>query len=142
MEVPTILYFLKQTADIPVPRGRGRRLQGFLLEQSFRIFSGGLQGSRPGQGSTASSSSSVSRSPTDVLNAADEAFEGVFTLFLGRKKSARVAAQWSARVHAHPSPPELSAHQMSSATSDDITTWRTTTTTCGCCWTMRTASTG
>ena len=26
VEVPTILYFLKQTVDIPVPRGRGRRL--------------------------------------------------------------------------------------------------------------------
>ena len=25
VEVPTILYFLKQTVDIPVPRGRGRR---------------------------------------------------------------------------------------------------------------------
>ena len=29
VEVPTILYFLKQIVDIPVPRGRGCRLQGF-----------------------------------------------------------------------------------------------------------------
>ena len=26
VEVPTILCFLEQTVDIPVPRGRGRRL--------------------------------------------------------------------------------------------------------------------
>ena len=32
VEVPTILHFLKQTVDIPVPRGCGRRLQGFLQE--------------------------------------------------------------------------------------------------------------
>ena len=34
VEVSTILCFLKQTVDIPVPRGPGRRLQGFLPEQS------------------------------------------------------------------------------------------------------------
>ena len=34
VEVPTILYFLKQTADTPVPHGRGRRLQGFLPKQN------------------------------------------------------------------------------------------------------------
>ena len=34
VEVPTILFFLKQTVDIPVPRGGGRRLQGFLPEQN------------------------------------------------------------------------------------------------------------
>ena len=61
VEVPKIFYFLKQTVDIPVPRGRGRRLQG----------------SRPGQGSRASSSSTVSRSPTVARNV-DEPFQGFF----------------------------------------------------------------
>ena len=69
VEVLTILHFHKQTVDIPVPRGRGRRLQGFLLEQRFTAFSGGLQGFRPGQGSAVPSS--VLRSPTDALNTAD-----------------------------------------------------------------------
>ena len=32
VEVTTILSFVKQTVDIPVPRGGGRRLQGFLPE--------------------------------------------------------------------------------------------------------------
>ena len=101
MEVPTILYFLNQKVDIPVP-GRGGRhadLQGFLrgqsstapqsseeriseriVEQIVDIPGGGLQGLRPRQGSTvASSSSSVSRSPIDWLNnTEDKAFQGVF----------------------------------------------------------------
>ena len=34
VEVPTIRYFLKQTVGIPVPRGGGRRLQGFHPENS------------------------------------------------------------------------------------------------------------
>ena len=36
MDVPTILYFLKQKVDIPVPGGGGRHadLQGFLRGQS------------------------------------------------------------------------------------------------------------
>ena len=42
VEVPTILHFLKETVDIPVPRGRGRRLQGFLPEQRSSASSGGL----------------------------------------------------------------------------------------------------
>ena len=91
VEVPTILFFLKQTVETPVPRGRGR-LQGFLPDQNptaqlaeqlvdIPVFGGGLQGFRPGQGSTASSSSSVSRSPTDWLNTAGEAFQGFFSHF-------------------------------------------------------------
>ena len=55
MDVSTILYFLKQTVGTPVPRGRGRRLEGFLPEQSstasvavqkvdIPVPSGGLQG--------------------------------------------------------------------------------------------------
>ena len=34
VEVPTILYFLKQTVDIPVPRGRGRRQLHLLFSLS------------------------------------------------------------------------------------------------------------
>ena len=102
VEVPTILYFLKQKVDIPVPGGGGRHadLQGFLrgqsstapqfseervskriVEQNVDIPGGGLQGLRPVQGSTASSSSSVSRSPTDWLNSEDKAFQGFFRTF-------------------------------------------------------------
>ena len=62
-EVPTILYFLKQTVDTPVPRGRVRLLQGFLPAQNstaqvfphivdIPVRSGDLQGIRPGQVST------------------------------------------------------------------------------------------
>ena len=102
VEVPSLLFFLKQNVDIPVPGGGGRHgdLQGFLrgqsstapqfseeriseriVEQIVDIPGGGLQGLRPVQGSTASSSSSVSRSPTDWLNTEDKAFQGFFALF-------------------------------------------------------------
>ena len=56
-EVPTILYFLKQTVDTPVPRRGGvEGRQGFLPGQSScssagRGRSGGLHGFLPGQGS-------------------------------------------------------------------------------------------
>ena len=78
MEVPTELAIIEQTVDVPAPSGGGRRLQGFLPEQSatacveqivgIPVPRGGLQGSRPGQGSAASSSS---RSPA-VLDDADD----------------------------------------------------------------------
>ena len=84
VEVPTILYFLKQTVDIPVP---AEVLQGF----------------RPGQIST--TSSSFSRS-------ADEPFEGDFRTFPQKKKSARVTGQVSAELGAQSSSSTLSAHQM------------------------------
>ena len=83
-EVPTILYFVQQTIDIPVPRGGKRRLQGFLTGQSFQPTlepvaeippGGGLQDFLPDQGSVASSS---------VL--LDELFQGGFSHFTLEKK--------------------------------------------------------
>ena len=76
VEVPTILSFLNQTAYIPVPRGGGRRLQGFLPEQNPTAQSvqlidipvpgrggggvrGGLQSPLPGQNTTAQSAQIV-----------------------------------------------------------------------------------
>ena len=54
LEVPSEPVFVEQTVDIPVPGGSGRRLKGFLPEQRSAAFdSGGLQGLRPGRGSTA-----------------------------------------------------------------------------------------
>ena len=70
--------------DIPVPQGGGRHadLQGFLRKQSSTgaeqivdIPGGGLQGSRPGQGSPASSSF---HSPAGLDDDAEEPREGVF----------------------------------------------------------------
>ena len=118
VEVPTILYFLKQKVASPAPGG-GRRLaglQGFhpaaLLEQIVDIPSpgGGLQGFRPGQGSSASSSSS--HSPAGVHEDAEDLCEGVFRTFHRPKKSAKVTRHWSARVPRHVSSSTLSAHQM------------------------------
>ena len=100
--VPTELIFVEQTVDIPVPGGGGRHadLQGFLrgqsstaphvseeriseriVEQIVDIPGGGVRGLRRVQGSTASSSSSVSRTPTDWLNTEDKAFQSFFALF-------------------------------------------------------------
>ena len=66
---------------------------------------GGLQGSRAGQGSTASS-------PSRLLDDADARFQWVFRTFPGPKKSAEVARQWSPRVLGSVSSSTLSAHQM------------------------------
>ena len=135
VEVPTILFFLKQKVDIPVPGGGGRHadLQGFhsgqsstapqfseeripkrIVEQNVDIL-GGLQGLRPVQGSTASSSSSVPRSPADWLNSEDKAFEVVFRTFSPPNKSAKVTRNSSARVPESASSSELSAHQLARA---------------------------
>ena len=97
MEVRTILNFLKQKVNIPVPGGGGRLagLQGFLPGQSSTVPSveqnadipvpgGGQQGLRPGQGSAASSSSS--HFPAGVLEDADEPVEWFFALFPAQKK--------------------------------------------------------
>ena len=101
VEVPTILYFLKQKVDIPVPGGGGRLadLQGFHPEQNPTVQSaeqlvdlpvpgGGLQGFRPGQGSTASSS--CSHSPAGVHEDANEPDEGGFCTCPRPEKSAKV----------------------------------------------------
>ena len=101
VDVPTVVSYsslqqltAEQIVDIPVPgcAGGGRGgLQGFLSRQNSAAFyveqtvdipvprSGGLQGSRPGQGSTASSSH---------VGAADGAGQGVFRTFPRLKKGA------------------------------------------------------
>ena len=97
VEVPTIVSYssllqrtVEQHVDIPVPGGGGRLadLQGSLPGQSSTapsvvqivdIPGGGLQGSRPGQGSPASSSHSPAGSDDD----ADELGTGFFALFTG-----------------------------------------------------------
>ena len=92
VEVPTVVSYssllqrtVEQHVDIPVPRGRGRLagLQGSspgqsstaFVEQNGHIPGGGLQGFRPRQGSTASSSYSPAGSDDDA--------EGFFALFPG-----------------------------------------------------------
>ena len=100
VHVPTVVSYsslqqltAEQIVDIPVPgrAGGGERggLQGFLPRQNSTAFyveqtvdipvprSGGLQGSRPGQGSTASSSH---------VGAADGAGQGFFRTFPRGKK--------------------------------------------------------
>ena len=97
MEVPTIISYssllqriMEQTVDIPVPQGGGRHadLQGFLrgpsatgVEQIVDIPGGGLQDFRPGQSSSASSSS-----PAGVHEDADEPGEGFFSHFFPTQK--------------------------------------------------------
>ena len=125
VEVPTVLSFAllqqriaEQFVDNPVPCGRGRRLQGFhpghgstapqFAEQivDIPVPAEGLQGSRPGQVSTASSSFSRST---------DEAFQRVFRTFPCGNKSARVAGQVSAQLGEHVSSSTLRAHQLARA---------------------------
>ena len=105
MEVPTIISYssllqrtLEQIVDIPVPQGRVARgglggIEGVSQRQGSTALcgadpvdiprSGGLQGFFPGQGSTASSSSSHVRA-----GVVDEPFQGGFRTFLRLKKSA------------------------------------------------------
>ena len=123
-EVPTVLSYsslqqlvVEQTVDIPVPgrAGGGGRggLQGFSGQGSTASCgadrvdipvprSGGLHGSRPGQGSTASSSRS---------GLADEAGQGFFALF-PEGKSAGLGPHWGSELSADFNPSTLSAHQM------------------------------
>ena len=99
VEVPTIVSFsslqrvMEQTVDIPAPQGGGRHadLQGFLRGQSSTCAvpqivdnpasGGGLQGFRPGQSSSASSSST-----SGVHGSADGPGKGVFRTFPQNKK--------------------------------------------------------
>ena len=125
VEVPTVVSYssllqrtVEQHVDIPVPRGRGRLagLQGSspgqsstaFVEQIVHIPGGGLQGFRPRQGSTASSSFSPAGSDDD----ADELGIGVFSHFSPVEKSAKVTSHSSQRVLRSVSSSELSAHQM------------------------------
>ena len=124
VEVPTVVSYssllqrtVEQHVDIPVPRGGGRLagLQGSspgqsstaFVEQIGHIPGGGLQGFRPRQGSTTSSSFSPA---TD--DDADEPGTGVFRTFPRSKKSAKVFSHSSQRVLRSVSSSELSAHQM------------------------------
>ena len=106
---------MKQTVDIPVPGGDGvslvfkvfplNRVQqrrsllrnAFLSgswSRSLSRFWWGLQGFRPGQSSSASSSF-----PAGVLEDANEPGEGVFRTFPQNEKSAASAPSPSPRVH-------------------------------------------
>ena len=126
VEVPTIVSFsslqriMEQNVDIAVPGGGGRLadIQGFLcgqsstgVEQIVDIPNGGLHGSRPGQGSPASSSF---QSPAASDDDADEPGIGGFRTFPRSKKSAKVTPHSSARVPQHISSSSLSTHQLAS----------------------------
>ena len=126
MEMPTIVSYslllrtMEQHVEIPVPGGGGRLagLQGSLpgqsstaptVEQIVDIPGGSLQGSRPGQGSPASSSF---HSPAGSDDDADEPRIGCFSHFSPFEKSAKVTPHSSPRVLRSVSSSELSAHQM------------------------------
>ena len=109
---------MEQHVDTPVPGGRGRLagLQGSspgqsstaFVEQIGHIPGGGHQSFRPRQGSAASSSYSPAGSDDD----ADEPGIGVFRTFPRLKKVAKVTSHSSQRVLRSVSSSELSAHQM------------------------------
>ena len=123
VEVPTVVSYssllqrtVEQHVDIPVPRGRGRLagLQGSspgqsstaFVEQIIDIPGGGLQGSRPG------SPAFSFHSPAGSDDDADEAGIGVFRTFPQVKKNSKVTPHSSPRVLRSVSSSELSAHQM------------------------------
>ena len=118
VEVPTTVSYssfqrtVEQHVDIPVPDGGGRLsgLQGFLPGQSSTaptivqivdIPGGGLQGSRPGQVSPASSSF---HSPAGSDDDADVPGQGVFRTFPRPKKSAKLAAHSGSELLPESSP--------------------------------------
>ena len=120
VDVPTVVSYsslqqqsAEQNVDIPVPGTRGdhQGLRGFHPRQGSQrtvgqivdkpVHGGRPQGFLPDPGLAARSA--VSR---------DELGQRVFRTFPRSKKSAEVSGQSSARVHAHSSSSELSAHQM------------------------------
>ena len=125
VEVPTVLSYsslqqlvVEQTVDIPVPGragGRGREgLQGFSGQGSTASSGadrvdipvprgGGLQGSRPGQGSSSSSR---------LLENTDDGIQGVFSHFSPREKSVGLSPHSGSELSADFNPSTLSAHQM------------------------------
>ena len=159
VEVPTILFFLKQRipgqiVDNPVSRSRGRRLQRFLPQQSstaqsaeqlvdIPIHGGSLQGFRPGQGSQRTDeqiadiprggSSSSSHSPAGVDDV-DDAFQGVFQTFPRNKKSARVTWQVTAGVVMDTSSWTPAAYERSELVDDTGHVWVRLDTVHGSCW--------
>ena len=119
VEVPTIVSFsyyslqriVEQNVDIPIPGGGGRfaGLQGFPLEQSsiapaaqivdISVSGGGLQGFRPGQGS------SSSHFPAGVHENLNEPSERFFALFPNLEKVRRpqpLPVRGCTPVSAHP----------------------------------------
>ena len=123
--LPTVLSYFslqqltaEQIVDIPAPGragGRGGRggLQGFPGQDSTAFFgadrvdipvprSGGLQGSRPGQGSAASSSH---------VGAADDVVQRVFSDFSPEEKSAVIGPHSFSELSADFNPSTVSAHQ-------------------------------
>ena len=100
-----ILWVFLRGQSSAAPQFSEERISLRIVEQSVDIPGGGLQGLRPVQGSTASSSSSVSRSPIDWLNSEDKAFQREF-------HPTKVRRSPSARVPRSASSSELSAHQM------------------------------
>ena len=90
-------FFGADHVDIPVPRR------------------GGLQGSRHGQGSTASSSRS--------RDAADEALQCFFALFPKTKKSARLGSHSGSKLSADFTPSTPPAQQQSTSPAMERDTW-------------------
>ena len=80
------------------PQFSEQRISKWIVEQNVGIPGGGLRGLRPAQVSTASSSSAVSRAPTDWLHSEDKAFRGFFHTFFLSNKSAKVTRHSRARV--------------------------------------------
>ena len=123
VEVPTTVSYsslqrtVEQHVDIPVPDGGGRLsgLQRFLPGQSSTaptvvqivdIPGGGLQGSRPGQVSPASSSF---HSPAGWDDDADVPGQGVFRTILRPKKSAKLSPHSGSELLPESSPPTPAA---------------------------------
>ena len=128
MEVPTVLsprrialQIAEQIVDTPVPQGRGgkRRVQGFRPEQSSTATSSSLElisertveqiVDNPSSGGCLGQGSSSSAGP------ADEDFTGVFSHFSPWKKVRSAGQVVSAQLGEHVSSSTLSAHQMARA---------------------------
>ena len=142
-EVPTSLYFLEQTVDIPVPRGGKRRLQGFsqnrvrlrllssrpltfqflvvfLAMDVLKVFSrlektGEIP---PGGGLQDFLPDQGFAASSPVM--LEEPFQGVCRTFFPGGKSAKVTRQVRASVPQHTSSSKLSAHQMPAAHREDF----------------------
>ena len=115
---------MEQNVDIPVPHGGGDRggPQGFLLGQDSTAFcgadrdenavprSGGLQGSRPRQASSASSAH---------LPGVDEAFTVVFALFPIFPKCAGLGSHSGSELPSESSPSTRRAYAVPMVPEDD-----------------------
>ena len=115
-------FTVKQIVHSPVPRGGGRRLQGFLPERSAtaltveqnvdKSFPGeSLQDVRRGQDSASSS-----HSPAGV---ADDAFEGFFALFTRFKTNAALPPHSGSALPRHKSPWTPAAYDVPMALKEE-----------------------